>query len=186
MPSRARRSPPCSATRRARREYLIENLHRVQDRFGRLSAAHLAALGRGDEALAGRGLRGRDLLPPLRRGEGGRRARRRSSRCACATRSRARWRARRSSSMRLKATLGPNVRVVAAPCIGRCAEAPAVCVGQNAFGHATAEKVAAVAKEGLAKAPAHLAHRLCAITARRAATRSGPIAWPASATSNRS
>ncbi len=26
---------------------------------------------------------------------------------------------------------------LAAPCIGRCAEAPAVCVGHNAFGHAT-------------------------------------------------
>src|SRR5271154_2369746 len=26
------------------REYLIENLHRVQDRFGHLSAAHMAAL----------------------------------------------------------------------------------------------------------------------------------------------
>ncbi len=28
----------------AQPEYLIENLHRVQDRFGHLSAAHLAAL----------------------------------------------------------------------------------------------------------------------------------------------
>jgi formate dehydrogenase len=42
---------------------------------------------------------------------------------------------------RLPKILGPNVRVIAAPCIGRCAEAPAVCVGQNAFGHATAESV---------------------------------------------
>ena len=28
----------------AEREYLIENLHRLQDRFGHLSAAHLNAL----------------------------------------------------------------------------------------------------------------------------------------------
>jgi formate dehydrogenase len=44
---------------------------------------------------------------------------------------------------RLPEVLGPNVRVVAAPCIGRCEAAPAVCVGQNAFGQATMENVAA-------------------------------------------
>jgi formate dehydrogenase len=54
---------------------------------------------------------------------------------------------------RLKATLGPDVRVIAAPCIGRCAEAPAVCVGQNAFGNATAEKVGNAIKQETLKAP---------------------------------
>jgi formate dehydrogenase len=61
---------------------------------------------------------------------------------------------------RLKATLGPDVRVIAAPCIGRCAEAPAVCVGQNAFGNATAEKVANAVKQQTWKAPrtSHIAY----------------------------
>jgi formate dehydrogenase len=44
---------------------------------------------------------------------------------------------------KLPSILGKEVRVIAAPCIGRCAEAPAVCVGQNAFGHATVETVVA-------------------------------------------
>ena len=38
---------------------------------------------------------------------------------------------------RLPALLGAEVRTVPVPCIGRCEEAPAVCVGQNAFGGAT-------------------------------------------------
>jgi formate dehydrogenase beta subunit len=43
------------------------------------------------------------------------------------------------------------VRVVAAPCIGRCAEAPAVCVGQHAYGHASVENVVDCVKKGATK-----------------------------------
>src|ERR1700745_4164788 len=49
---------------------------------------------------------------------------------------------------KLPKLVGPDVRVVRAPCIGRCAEAPAVCVGQNAFGHAKADEVAKCVKDG--------------------------------------
>ncbi len=38
---------------------------------------------------------------------------------------------------RLLAVVGPGVRVVDAPCIGRCEQAPAVLLGQQAIGHAT-------------------------------------------------
>ncbi len=38
---------------------------------------------------------------------------------------------------RLLAVVGPGVRVVPAPCIGRCEQAPAVLLGQRAIGHAT-------------------------------------------------
>jgi formate dehydrogenase len=48
---------------------------------------------------------------------------------------------------KLPGILGKEVRVIAAPCIGRCSEAPAVCVGQNAFGGATVEKIALAVKE---------------------------------------
>ncbi len=58
--------------RSRRRDLLIEHLHLIQDKYGHLSAAHLAALARGNEARAHRGLRGRDLLRAFRRGEGGR------------------------------------------------------------------------------------------------------------------
>ena len=52
-----------------RRDLLIEHLHKIQDRYGCLSArASGRARGR-DEDGDGRGLRGGDLLSPLRRGE---------------------------------------------------------------------------------------------------------------------
>ena len=48
----------------------------------------------------------------------------------------------------LAASAPAGVRVLRAPCIGRCAEAPAVCVGQNAFGPATPAAVADALREG--------------------------------------
>jgi formate dehydrogenase len=51
---------------------------------------------------------------------------------------------------RLPALLGrDDVRVIAAPCIGRCEQAPAVQVGQQAVGCATAENLATRAAETL-------------------------------------
>ncbi len=122
------------------REYLVENLHRIQDRFGSLSAARLAALAEAMKLSQAEVFEvatfyhhfdvvkeGEDAPPAL-------------TVRVCET---------LSCSMagaeglleRLGATLGPNVRVVGAPCIGRCAEAPAVAVGQNAFGPATEDQV---------------------------------------------
>ena len=53
-----------------RRDLLIEHLHLIQDRYGYLSARASCGARAGDEACAGRGLRGRDVLRPFRRGEG--------------------------------------------------------------------------------------------------------------------
>jgi len=41
----------------------------------------------------------------------------------------------------IKSTLGDQVRVLAAPCMGGCDRAPAVAVGQNQIGHATSERI---------------------------------------------
>ncbi len=133
-------------------EYLIENLHKVQDRFGSLSAAHLAALAEAMKLSQAEVFEvatfyhhfdvvkeGEDTPPKL-------------TVRVCDTLS-CRMAGAEGLLERLKVTLGPNVRVLAAPCIGRCAEAPAVCVGHNAFGHASAEKVATIVKEGVTKAP---------------------------------
>ena len=49
---------------------------------------------------------------------------------------------------RLPALLGSEVRVIAAPCIGRCEQAPAVAVGQHELGSATAEAVCEAVKAG--------------------------------------
>jgi formate dehydrogenase beta subunit len=43
----------------------------------------------------------------------------------------------------LRVVLGPDVRVVAAPCIGRCDAAPAALVGHNSIGNATSTALAA-------------------------------------------
>ncbi|MES2401736.1 MAG: NAD(P)H-dependent oxidoreductase subunit E [Pseudomonadota bacterium] len=56
---------------------------------------------------------------------------------------------------RLPALLGnDDVRVIAAPCIGRCEQAPAVVVHQNPVPVATAEAVLAVVKQALTMHPA--------------------------------
>ena len=132
--------------RELRRDLLIEFLHLIQDQYGALSAAHMAALAEamkiaqtevyevatfyhhfdvvkeGEEAPAALTVRVCETLS-----------------CAMAGAD--------ELLKKLPAILGKDVRVIAAPCIGRCAEAPAVCVGQNAFGDASAEKVALAVKE---------------------------------------
>ena len=134
------------------REYLIENLHKVHDRFGALSAPHIAALA---EAMNLAQTEAYEVatfyhhFDVLRDGE---EAPPKVTVRVCDT-----YTCQMAGAgpllERLKTVLGPNVRVIPAPCIGRCAEAPAVCVGQNAFGDATVEKVATVVKEGAVRAP---------------------------------
>src|SRR2546423_1061381 len=123
------------------RDLLIEHLHKIQDGFGHLSAAHLAALAHemrlsqtevfevasfyhhfdvvkeGDSAPAALTVRVCDSLSCAIAGAGG-------------------------LLDKLPALLGPGVRLVAAPCIGRCEQAPAAVVGQNPIGQATCDAVA--------------------------------------------
>jgi formate dehydrogenase beta subunit len=129
-----------------RRELLIEHLHQLQDRFGHLGAAHLAALAQelglaqtevyevatfyhhfdvvreGQTPPPALTVRVCDGLP-----------------CRMAGAS--------ALLARLPALLGPTVRVRAAPCIGRCETAPAAAVGQQELPHASAEAVAEVVDE---------------------------------------
>jgi len=51
---------------------------------------------------------------------------------------------------KLPALLGPDVRVIPAPCIGRCEQAPAVAVGQRALAQATAPAVVDASNQALA------------------------------------
>lgn len=124
-----------------RRDLLVEYLHLIQDRFGYLSAAHMAALA---EAMKISQTEVYEVatfyhhFDVIKEGEAVPAA---LTVRVCET---------LSCSMagsaalleKLPAILGKEVRVIEAPCIGRCAEAPAVCVGQHAFGHATVESVA--------------------------------------------
>jgi formate dehydrogenase beta subunit len=123
-----------------RRDLLIEYLHLIQDKFNCISSAHIAALA---EALKLAQtevyevatfyhhfdvLKDGDTAPPALTVR------------VCETLSCAMAGADELLK-KLPAILGKDVRVIAAPCIGRCSEGPAVCVGQNAFGHATVDAV---------------------------------------------
>src|SRR5262249_32827782 len=53
----------------------------------------------------------------------------------------------------LPSILGPGVRVLHAPCVGRCETAPVAVAGQTPLPHATAEKVAALVRSGAVTHP---------------------------------
>jgi formate dehydrogenase beta subunit len=125
------------------RDLLIEHLHKIQDRYGHLSSAHLAALAQemrlaqtevyevasfyhhfdivreGETAPAALTVRVCDGLS-----------------CEMA--------GAQELLGRLPAILGKDVRVIHAPCIGRCEQAPAAVVGQHPVPNATVEKVSAL------------------------------------------
>jgi len=122
-------------------DLLIEHLHKIQDHFGSLSAQHLAALAHemklaqtevyevatfyhhfdvvkeGQDVPAALTVRVCDGLS-----------------CEMA--------GAKDLLARLPAILGKEVRLIAAPCIGRCEQAPAALVGQNAIPNATCEAIA--------------------------------------------
>jgi formate dehydrogenase beta subunit len=141
-----------------RRDLLIEHLHRIQDCFHCLSAAHLAALAQemglaqtevyevasfyhhfdivkegGPSTSSGQA----ESPPPLtvRVCDG----------LACE------MAGSQELLERLPALLGRDVRVLHAPCIGRCEQAPAAVVGQNPVPHATVEKVVETVRAGAVK-----------------------------------
>lgn len=129
------------------RDLLIEHLHLIQDNYGQLSAAHLAALAQemrlamtevyevatfyhhfdvvkeGEAAPAQLTVRVCDSLS-----------------CEMA--------GAKDLLDKLGARLGRDVRVIPAPCVGRCAEAPVAIVHQNPVDYATPDKVVAAVKSG--------------------------------------
>ena len=131
-------------------DLLIEHLHKIQDRYACLSAAHLAALAQemrlsqtevyevasfyhhfdvvkeGEAAPAQLTVRVCDGLS-----------------CEMA--------GAQELLTRLPALLGSEVRVIAAPCIGRCEQAPAVVVGQHPVPNASVNAVVAAVNSGAVK-----------------------------------
>ena len=134
------------------REYLIENLHRVQDRFGHLSAAHLAALAEAMNLAMTEVYEVATFYHHFDVVKEGEQAPARLTVRVCETLS-CRMAGAQQILDKLPSLLGADVRVVAAPCIGRCGEAPAVCVGKNAFGHASANGIEQYVKAGAVEAP---------------------------------
>jgi NADH:ubiquinone oxidoreductase subunit F (NADH-binding) len=123
-----------------RRDLLIENLHRIQDHYGHIAAAHIVALARemklamtevyevatfyhhfdvvkeGGTAPPALTVRVCDSLS-----------------CELSGAS--------ALMTGLKKALGDGVRVIPAPCVGRCEQAPVAVVGQNPVAQATVDKV---------------------------------------------
>ncbi|HEY5291427.1 MAG TPA: NADH-ubiquinone oxidoreductase-F iron-sulfur binding region domain-containing protein [Burkholderiales bacterium] len=123
-----------------RRDLLIEHLHKIQDRYAQLSAAHLVALAaemklalaevyevatfyhhfdvvkEGAAAPAAITVRVCDSLA-----------------CEMA--------GAKELLAKLPRILGRDVRVISAPCVGRCETAPVAVVGQNPLAHATLDGV---------------------------------------------
>ncbi len=136
-----------------RRDLLIEYLHRIQDRYGHLSAAHLVALA--DEMKLAMTevyevatfyhhfdvVKEGDAVPPaitVRVCD--------SIACEMA--------GAKELLAKLPGILGQDVRVLHAPCVGRCETAPNAIVGQNPLPYASVEQVAALVKAKAVKHPA--------------------------------
>ncbi|MEP0339128.1 MAG: NAD(P)H-dependent oxidoreductase subunit E [Alphaproteobacteria bacterium] len=130
-----------------RREYLIEYLHLIQDAFGHLSDAHMAALAaelrlaqtevyevatfyhhfdvvkQGEDAPPALTVRVCDSITCEMKGSG-------------------------ALTAQLKLILGPDVRVIHAPCVGACDKAPVAVVKQRQIFHADADSVKAAVEAG--------------------------------------
>jgi formate dehydrogenase len=120
-----------------RRDLLIEHLHKINDRFGHLPAAHLAALAHEMRLAMAEVYEVATFyhhFEVVKEGESAPPALtvRVCDSIACEL---------AGADKLLKMNLGPDVRVVPAPCVGRCEVAPCVVVHQNPIGNATAEKV---------------------------------------------
>ncbi|MEY9496160.1 NADH:ubiquinone oxidoreductase subunit E [Bradyrhizobium elkanii] len=135
------------ADRPRRRDLLIEYLHLIQDKYHQISAAHLAALAdemklsfaevfetatfyahfdivkEGEPDIAPLTVRVCDSLTCAMLGG-------------------------EQLLKDLQNRAGPGIRVVRAPCVGRCDTAPAAEVGHNFVDHATVTNVLAAAKNG--------------------------------------
>ncbi|MGY3604258.1 MULTISPECIES: NADH-ubiquinone oxidoreductase-F iron-sulfur binding region domain-containing protein [unclassified Bradyrhizobium] len=130
-----------------RRDLLIEFLHLIQDKYHQISAAHLAALA--DEMKLSFAevfetatfyahfdvvKEGQPDVAPL--------TIRVCDSLTCA------MLGGEKLLEQLQDSAGPGIRVVRAPCVGRCDTAPVAEVGHNFVDHATVESVLATAKAG--------------------------------------
>lgn len=129
------------------RDLLIEGLHRIQDRYGHLSAGHLTALAEELRTSTAEVYEvatfyhhfdvvreGMDIPPPL-------------TVRVCESVTCAMYGAEALIDT-LEHALGPAVRVQRVPCVGRCEQAPVAVVGRNPVPQATVETVSQAVQAG--------------------------------------
>src|SRR5512132_449021 len=126
------------------REYLIENLHRIQDRFGSLSAAHLNALAEAMKLAQTEVYEVASFYHHFDVVKEGEAAPAQVTVRVCETLSCA-MAGGEALLEAARRAFGAEVRVLAAPCIGRCEHAPAAVVGRHAVDGATVAKLTAAA-----------------------------------------
>ena len=129
------------------RELLIEYLHKLQDHFGYLSARHLAALAREMDLAQTEVYEVASFYHHFDIVKEGAAAPPRLTVRVCDGLA-CEMAGAQQLLARLPALLGAEVRVLAAPCIGRCEQAPAAVVGQHPVAPATAEAVASAVAAG--------------------------------------
>ena len=129
------------------RELLIEYLHKLQDHFGCLSARHLAALAREMDLAQTEVYEVASFYHHFDIVKEGAAAPPRLTVRVCDGLA-CEMAGAQQLLARLPALLGAEVRVLAAPCIGRCEQAPAAVVGQHPVAPATADAVASAVAAG--------------------------------------
>jgi formate dehydrogenase len=136
-----------------RRDLLIEHLHKIQDRYHHLSAAHLAALASEMKMAMAEVYEVATFyhhFDVVKEGETAPPALtvRVCDSIACDLAG------AHHLLEKLPSLLGTDVRVLHAPCVGRCETAPVVVVGQNPVPNATADQVVSEVKAGHVTHPA--------------------------------
>ena len=129
-----------------RRDLLIEFLHRIQDTYGSISAAHVVALAQEMNLAMTEVYEVATFyhhFDVLKEGEA---APPRLTVRVCETLS-CQMAGSDALRARLAAACGADVRVIGAPCIGRCDRAPAAVVGRNPIDSASVDIVVSAVRE---------------------------------------
>ncbi|MFC0253401.1 NAD(P)H-dependent oxidoreductase subunit E [Massilia consociata] len=129
------------------RDLLIEHLHKIQDRFGCLASSHLAALAQEMRLAQAEVYEVASFYHHFDIVKEGDVAPATLTVRVCAGLS-CDMAGARELLDRLPGLLGREVRVLEAPCVGRCEAAPVAVVGQRAVAHATLGKVLAKVAAG--------------------------------------
>ncbi len=135
-----------------RRDLLIEYLHKIQDRCGFISAAHVVALAREMRLAPAEVYEAATFYHHFDVVKEGEAPPPRLTVRVCESLSCELAGANELIS-ELKRGLGTAVRVLPAPCVGRCEQAPVVVVGQNPVANATAASVKRLAAAKKTKCP---------------------------------
>ncbi|MFQ5619803.1 MAG: NAD(P)H-dependent oxidoreductase subunit E [Rhodospirillales bacterium] len=135
-----------------RRDLLIEHLHLIQDRYGCLSAAHLAALAAEMRLALAEVYEAATFYAHFDVVREGETPPPEVTVRVCDSLT-CEMMGAQSLLQRLPGALGPDVRVVRAPCMGGCDKAPVVAAGHAQVGHATPETVARAVADGAGPSP---------------------------------